>query len=252
MIIATWNVNGIRARTCAFNHWLESRRPDILCLQEIKAHPDQIPEHVRAIRGYASHWHGAHGGYSGVSIHISNSVAPRPLFSVPHFDEETRILQADLGRLSILNTYIPLGQRSYDQKLGFFDALINHIDVLLYEGREVVVCGDMNVAHTDNDVHPDMVREDRLCTRPEERQRLDRIAALGMVDLFRKHHPHTRAAYTWWPYYGRARVQNRGWRIDYIFASQTLAPRSCDCFIQKGEASSDHSPVVGELRHSST
>jgi exodeoxyribonuclease III len=249
MTIGTWNVNGIRARALAFGRWVNTHRPDILCLQEIKAHPDQIPEHVRELNGYASYWHGAHGGYSGVSVHVRNSLGPHPLFSIPYFDEETRILQADLGELSIINTYIPLGQKNYRQKTDFLDALVKYLDALLYKGRKVVLCGDLNIAHTDNDVHPDMLQEDMLCTRPEERARLDRIVNLGLSDLFRKHHPHSKNLYSWWPYYAQARVRNIGWRIDYIFISNALVPSSRDCRIHKEESSSDHAPVVAEIEY---
>ena len=116
MKIATWNVNGIRARAIAFERWVRMNRPDILCLQEIKAHPEQIPGTVREIDGYVSRWHGARGGYSGVSIHVRSGISGCVEFTVPHFDEETRVLQASASGLTVINVYIPLGCRIYSEE----------------------------------------------------------------------------------------------------------------------------------------
>ena len=246
MKIATWNVNGIRARAIAFEHWIQAHRPDILCLQEIKAHPDQIPAGIRDIRGYTSRWHGARGGYSGVSIHVSESLGETE-YSVPHFDEETRVLQARVGGLTVVNVYTPLGQKSYRQKIEFLGSLVHYIDALCYEGENVILCGDLNVAHRDADVHPEMYVEDMLCTRPDERSMIDALHALGLKDLFRHHHPDEQHAYSWWPYYGGARARNVGWRIDYILAPSAIAGTSTGCWIQREESSSDHSPVLAEI-----
>lgn len=248
MKIATWNVNGIRARAVAFERWVRTHRPDILCLQETKAHPDQVPPELRELEGYASLWHGARGGYSGVSVHVRTSTAGTPEFSIPHFDEETRIVQASVGGLVVLNTYIPLGQKSYRQKLEFLSSLVGYVDALRYAGERVVLCGDLNVARTHIDVHPDMYQEDMLCTRPDEREKLEALGRMGLIDVFRHHHPHERHAYSWWPYYGGARQKNVGWRIDYIWAPRDMTISSVGCVIHREESSSDHSPVMAEFR----
>jgi exodeoxyribonuclease-3 len=246
MKIVTWNVNGIRARAMAFERWIRSQRPDVLCLQEIKAHPDQIPGEVREIRGYSSHWHGARGGYSGVSILVSESLGV-PEYTVPYFDEETRVLQARAGGLTVVNVYTPLGQKSYRQKIDFLRSLVQYVDALCYDGENVILCGDLNIAHRDEDVHPDMYIEDMLCTRPDERAMIDALHNLGLRDLFRHHHPDDTRAYSWWPYYGGARARNVGWRIDYILAPRTIVQASRGCWIQREESSSDHSPVLAEI-----
>ena len=246
MKIVTWNVNGIRARAGAFEIWIRTHRPDVICLQEIKAHPDQIPETIREIRGYRSHWHGARGGYSGVSILVSDSLGDA-VYSVPYFDEETRVLQVRTGGLTVVNVYIPLGQKSYRQKIEFLGSLVRYIDALRYEGENVILCGDLNVAHRDADVHPDMYVEDMLCTRADERAMIDALHALGLRDLFRHHHPDDTRAYSWWPYYGGARARNVGWRIDYILAPDAIARASLGCRIHREESSSDHSPVLAEI-----
>ena len=249
MIIASWNVNGIRSRAAHLSRWLQVHRPDVLCLQEIRAHPEQIPAPMKEMPGYTSRWHGEFGGYSGVSIHVRDSRLAEPQFTIPYFDEETRVLQADIGSLSVVNVYVPLGHKNFLQKLEFFDALIGYVDALQYEGRKVVLCGDLNVAHTDADVHPDLLHEGALCLRPDERERLDAIIRLGLTDLFRKHHPRATGAYSWWPYVGQARNRNVGWRIDYIFATADLAAASRGCRIVREESSSDHSPVVAEIEY---
>ena len=247
MTIATWNVNGIRARAAAFERWLLAHRPDVLCLQEIKAHADQIPETLRVLRGYASRWHGARGGYSGVSIHVRDGFGA-PVFDVPWFDEETRVLQARVDGLTVVNVYTPLGQKSYDQKIEFLRSLVRYVDALTAEGERVILCGDLNVAHRDADVHPEMYVEDMLCTRAEERAMIDALHALGLRDLFRVHHPGETQAYSWWPYWGGARARNIGWRIDYIMVPDAIARASAGCWIHRNEASSDHSPVFADLR----
>jgi exodeoxyribonuclease III len=246
LTISTWNVNGIRARALAFERWLRVHHPDILCLQEIKAHPDQVPETLRELDGYTSLWHGAKGGYSGVSIHVRNHLG-KPEFSVPFFDQETRVAQVRLRGLTVINVYVPLGQKSYRQKLDFFDELLNYIDALRYEGERVILCGDMNVAMADVDVHPDLYEEGRLCLRDDERARLRKLQSMGMVDLFRTLHPSDANAYSWWPYFGDARGRNVGWRLDYIFAPGDTIALLNRCRIHREEASSDHSPVVGEF-----
>ena len=246
MTIATWNVNGIRARGTAFQHWVHAQRPDILCLQEIKAHSEQIPEALRELTGYRSRWHGSRTGRSGVSIHLREALGECE-FTIPHFDQETRVLQARVAGIVVINIYTPLGQKSYAQKLDFLHALVYYVDALRYDHERVVLCGDFNVAHTDQDIHPALYEENMLCARTEERDILDDLSKRGLTDLFRHHHPNDARAYSWWPYYGGARARNIGWRIDYILADAPLAQASRTCRIQREEASSDHSPVVAEL-----
>jgi exodeoxyribonuclease-3 len=246
--VATWNVNGIRARALTFERWVAIHHPDILCLQEIKAHPDQVPEHLRELGGYSSFWHGARGGYSGVSIHVRNHLG-EPQFSVPHFDQETRIAQVSVDGLTVINVYTPLGQKNYRQKLEFLDDLIGYIDALRYEGERVLLCGDLNIAHANIDVHPELYEEGRLCLRDDEREKIDVLRRKGMIDVFRHLHPSDRSAYTWWPYFGGARQRNVGWRLDYFFAPGELLESVRDCRIHREEASSDHSPVMVEFDH---
>jgi len=135
--------HGIRARASSFESWLRRSNPDVLCLQEIKAHPDQIPTGIREIDGYSSYWHGAKGGYSGVSIHVRTSSLGESSLTIPHFDEETRVMQVSAGGLTIINVYTPLGQRSYEQKLGFLESLVRYVDVLQADGERIVLCATL-------------------------------------------------------------------------------------------------------------
>ena len=168
MRIATWNVNGIRARATQFREWLERDRPDIVCLQELKAEANQIPEECKAPDYYAL-WH-TRKGYSGVSLHVRKDLfAVDPLFSHPPFDFESRIVQADVGDLVIASVYVPNGGKDYAAKIDLVNRLIEWSHQQVREGRDVVVCGDMNIARAEMDVHPKERKPNAIGQRPEER-----------------------------------------------------------------------------------
>src|SRR5712692_6518238 len=155
MKIATWNVNGIRARQAQFLEWIEQERPDIACLQEIKAAPGQLGESLSELPGYRCYWHGAGGGYSGVSLHICQETASHePAFNHPSFDRETRVVEVRLGHLVIASVYVPNGQKDYADKLRFLEELREYAATRLSETDQLVVCGDMNVTRSDQDIHP--------------------------------------------------------------------------------------------------
>ena len=153
MKIATWNVNGIRARASQLQEWLEQERPDVMCLQELKAELSQIPEVCRH-PDYHAYWHTLKG-YSGVSLQVRKELVPAdPVYSHPPFDMESRIVQVDHGDLVIASIYVPNGGKDYASKLSFLTQLTDWTRKLMAEGREVLLCGDMNIARTDLDVHP--------------------------------------------------------------------------------------------------
>src|SRR5881628_1579599 len=146
MKIATWNVNGIRARQAQLREWMEHDRPDVVCLQELKAEPSQIPEQVK-LQDYHAYWHGFRA-YSGVSLHIRKGLFDaEPAFSHPEFDMESRIVQAEVGRLVIASVYVPNGGKDYEAKLGFMIKLAAWAKELHREGRELVLCGHEYHAH---------------------------------------------------------------------------------------------------------
>jgi len=153
MRIATWNVNGIRARAAQVRDWLERERPDVVCLQELKAEIGQLPGECR-LPDYYEYWH-CLKGYSGVSLQVRKGLfAAEPVFSHPPFDREARIVQADAGDLAIASVYVPNGGKDYDAKLAFLRQLADWAARLRADGRELLLCGDLNVARTDLDVHP--------------------------------------------------------------------------------------------------
>ena len=171
MKIATWNVNGIRARQAQLREWMERDRPDVVCIQELKAEAAQIPEQVK-LEDYHAYWHGFRA-YSGVSLHIRKGLFDtEPAFSHPEFDMESRIVQAELGRLVLASVYVPNGGKDYEAKLGFMIKLAAWAKEVHRDGRELVLCGDMNITRTDMDVHPNERKPGIIGQREEERELL--------------------------------------------------------------------------------
>ncbi len=246
MKIATWNVNGIRARQAQLQEWVERERPDVICLQEIKATSDQVPAALCEMEGYWCYWHGG-GGYSGVALHVSRSMAPeRPLFAHPAFDFENRIVTVDLGTVLIASVYVPNGGKDFPAKMRFLEALDAFVGGFAADKR-VVICGDLNVARTDRDVHPKERKPRAIGQLPEERAMLERIIGHGLVDVGRALDPDNDGLFTWWAPWRNMRARNIGWRLDYVLASAPLAARATGCPVQKDVGTSDHAPVVASF-----
>lgn len=247
MKIATWNVNGIRAREAQLCDWLDRDRPDIVCLQELKAEPGQIPERCRHA-DYHVYWHGMRG-YSGVSLHVSKALHDgEPAFTHPEFDMESRIVQVALGNLVLASVYVPNGGKDYSAKVQFLDRLAAWAAQVHAEGREVVLCGDLNVAHADIDVHPRERKAGVIGQRPEERALFDRLLGTHFVDVARAAQPDNDAMFTWWPPWRNMRQRNIGWRIDYILASKSITERVLQCVVLADIGTSDHAPVMMTTR----
>jgi exodeoxyribonuclease-3 len=243
MKIATWNVNGIRAREAQLCDWLERDRPDIVCLQELKATPEQVPARC-AHADYHVYWHGMRA-YSGVSLHVSRHLqAQAPAFSHPAFDMESRIVQVTLGNLVLASVYVPNGGKDYRAKLEFLTNLARWTNELHASGRDVVICGDLNVARTDIDVHPRERKPGVIGQRPEERELFDRLLDGHSVDVGRAAQPENAQLFTWWPPWRNMRQRNIGWRIDYILASKPIADRVTECVVLADIGTSDHAPVM--------
>jgi exodeoxyribonuclease III len=255
--IATWNVNGIRAREAQLREWVERDRPDILCLQEIKASSAQVPAALCEMEGYWCYWHGA-GGYSGVGLHVRKEAFPeRPEFSHPMFDHETRIVVARLpvstlsggssgppSPLTVASIYVPNGGKDFPAKMRFLQAMEQYAADMQSAGIPLVLCGDLNVARTDNDVHPKERKPGLIGQRPEEREQLERILGRGMVDVGRALDPANDQLFTWWAPWRNLRQRNIGWRLDYVLASEELASRAKACPVLKEVGTSDHAPVM--------
>jgi len=242
--VATWNVNGIRARQEQFLEGVGRDRPDVICLQEIKASTAQLPEAVCDLNGYWCYWHGA-GGYSGVSLNLRREAFPRePAFSHPGFDHETRIVTADVGDLVLASVYVPNGGKDFAAKMAFLEAMKEYAGALRAAGRRLVLCGDLNVTRTDQDVHPKERKPGIIGQRPEEREVFAALLAQGLVDVGRALDPDNEGLFTWWAPWRNMRQRNIGWRIDYILASNTLAARATSCVVLADIGTSDHAPVM--------
>ena len=242
MKVATWNVNGIRAREAQLCDWLERDQPDVVCLQEIKARPDQVPDRCK-LADYHAFWHGA-GGYSGVSLHLRRELLEVPEFSHPEFDIETRIVQVALGNLVLASVYVPNGGKDYPAKLGFMARLAAWAKQLHDEGRELILCGDINIARADIDVHPKERKPGVIGQRAEERELFEALLDGQLVDVTRALDLDNQGLFTWWPPWRNMRQRNIGWRLDHVFASEALAAGATACPVQKDVGTSDHAPVM--------
>ena len=258
MKIATWNVNGIRARQAQVQELLDKEQPDVLCLQEIKASLDQLPVWLCDIEGYWCYWHGGKG-YSGVGLHIRKASFPdRPAFFHPEFDYEHRIVAARLplpappgdgasttgAYFTVASIYVPNGGKDFPAKMRFLESLDAFSGDLQASGQAFVLCGDLNVALTDMDVHPKERRPNIVGQRPDERELMQRILSHGLVDVHRRFEPDNADLFTWWAPWRNMRQRNIGWRLDYVFASDPLASRATSCVVQRETGTSDHGPVI--------
>jgi exodeoxyribonuclease III len=242
--IATWNVNGARARQAQLQEFIEKEQPDVLCLQEIKASVEQLPAWLCEIEGYWCYWHGGKG-YSGVGLHVRKATVPeRPVFEHPAFDYEHRIVTAHLPSFTVASIYVPNGGKDFPAKLGFLDALAAFAAEYEATGRQLVLCGDMNVALTDMDVHPKERKPGIIGQRPDERALMQRIIGHGLVDVHRKLEPDNPALFTWWAPWRNMKERNIGWRLDLLLASRAIADRTVSCVVQRTFGTSDHGPVV--------
>ena len=248
MRIATWNVNGIRARQAQVCEWLERDQPDVVCLQELKASPAQIPDQCK-MPDYHVYWHGVRA-YSGVSLHIRKGLFERdPEFTHPEFDMEERIVQVAFGNLVLASVYVPNGGKDYAAKIGFMKKLIEWARQLHDEGRNIVLCGDMNITRTEMDVHPRERKPGIIGQRPEERELFEALLGEHLVDVGRALDPENAEMFTWWAPWRNMRERNIGWRLDYILASGEIAAGATACTVLSHVGTSDHAPVMMTTAH---
>lgn len=245
MKIYSWNVNGIRsAWGKGLSSFILDETPDILCLQEIKANNDQLPETNYVV--YSNH--AQKPGYAGVAV-FSREKAVRVDKKLGHkrFDEEGRFLQIEFDRLTLINVYIPHGGRKKENlkyKLEVYDLLVKRLEQI--KDKPVVLVGDFNIAHDERDLARPSSNLNNIMFTKEERQQLDRIESLGFVDTFRLSHKDN-GHYSWFPYAFDARNRNLGWRIDYCFLSKRMGKGLKSSFILGGITGSDHVPVGIEV-----
>lgn len=247
MKIATWNVNGIRARYMQLCEWIARDQPDVLCLQEIKALPDQVPSMVDGeLDKYWCHWHGGKG-YSGVGLHIRKGICPsEPVYTHPAFDIENRMVTAQLGNLTVASVYVPNGGKDFPAKMRFLESMEQWV-AGFPSGSAVLICGDLNVARADIDVHPKERKPKAIGQLPEERTLLERILSQGLVDVGRALDPLNDQMFTWWAPWRNLRQRNIGWRLDYVLASQSLFDVIVSCKVLTEVGTSDHAPVMASF-----
>jgi exodeoxyribonuclease-3 len=251
--LLSWNVNGLRAaHKKGFLEWFLRERPDVLCLQETKAAPDQLPAELREVEGYRAHFAAPteRKGYSGVALYTR--LEPRDItggFGVKRFDVEGRTQVADFGDFLLFNVYFPNGKSSAERlryKMAFYKAFLKHLDKLKPAGERIVICGDVNTAHKEIDLARPKENAKVSGFLPEERAWLDELVAHGFVDTFRMFHDKPEQ-YTWWDLKTRARERNVGWRIDYFFVSEDFTRNVKNAFILPEVMGSDHCPIGLEL-----
>ncbi len=180
-----------------------------------------------------------------MALHVSQSIAPeRPVFSHPPFDFEHRIVTVDVAGVRVASIYVPNGGKDFPVKMQFLEALDAFAQNLETAGQAAVLCGDLNVARTDRDVHPKERKARAIGQLPEERALLERIISRGLVDVGRAVDPDNDGLYTWWPPWRDMRARNIGWRLDYVLASQAMAARVVSCPVARDFGTSDHAPVM--------
>lgn len=253
MRIITYNVNGIRAAISkGLMEWLAAANPDVLCIQETKAQPDQIPLVEFEMMGYKSYIHSAKKkGYSGVAI-FSKKDADRVETGIGNekYDDEGRFIRADYGDISVVSVYHPSGS-SGDERLAFkmewLEAFENYVDELRKKRPQLIISGDYNICHQAIDIHDPIRNQTVSGFLPEEREWMSGFLGNGFVDSFRhlNKEPHH---YSWWSYRANARANNKGWRIDYNMVTENLKDKISRVAILPQARHSDHCPVMVELK----
>ncbi len=250
--IISLNLNGIRsAWSKNVLPWVSAQQADVVCLQELKAQAGDLSDEMRCPDGLRTAYHYAEKkGYSGVGL-WSRQTPDRLAEGIGNaeFDAEGRFIRADFGNLSVISLYLPSGSSSPERqeaKFRFMEVFLPTLAALKAEGREMILCGDWNIAHQEVDLKNWKSNRKNSGFLPEERAWLTRIFdELGWVDVYRKLYPQAgEEAYTWWSNRGQAWARNVGWRIDYQIATPGIAARAKHAFVYKDSRFSDHAPLV--------
>jgi exodeoxyribonuclease-3 len=257
MRVISLNLNGIRsAAGKGLYSWIESQNADLVCLQELKAQAADLTPEMRNPPGLTGYFHYAEKkGYSGVGIY-SRRQPDRIVegLGIPDIDAEGRYLEAVFGNLSLISLYLPSGSSSEERqaaKFSFMERFMPHLQALVASGREVILCGDWNIAHKEIDLKNWKSNQKNSGFLPEERAWITEVFdRLGFVDVYRGLYPdHTGEAYTWWSNRGQAWAKNVGWRIDYQIATPGIAGKAKAAIVYKEQRFSDHAPLVVDYDH---
>ncbi len=252
MRVITLNLNGIRsAASKGVFEWLEAQQADAICFQEVRAQAHQFPLELQALQHH-SHWHYAQKlGYSGVGLLTHKKPKTLTVGFGSSFDLEGRLVRADFKNYSIISVYVPSGSSGPErqaQKMVFLSEFLPYLAGLVKEGRELIVCGDFNIAHQAIDLKNWRSNQKNSGFLPEEREWVDRLLEAGYVDTFRQLVGPEAEHYSWWSARGSARANNVGWRLDYQFATPGLAKTAKNPAIHREPFFSDHAPVVIDYR----
>jgi exodeoxyribonuclease-3 len=254
MRIICWNVNGIRANIKKGGfEWLLAQNPDIFCLQETKAHPEQLTKETVSPRGYHSYFDHSKGrkGYSGVAIYAKQQ--PEYVeygLGKEDLDQEGRQIALFYKDFVVITIYFPNGgggPERLDFKMRYYAEFLNYLEKIRKLGKSIIFCGDVNTAHQEIDLARPKENEKNTGFLPMERQWVSDIVARGYIDTFRFLNPDTKSKYTWWDMKTFARERNVGWRIDYFFVSNTLKNSIKSSTIHENVLGSDHAPIELEL-----
>lgn len=253
MKIISWNVNGIRA--CArkgFLEFIKREDPDILCIQETKAHPDQLDEELLYPLNRVGYFSSAEKkGYSGTATFLKQQ--PDDVYHgirIKKFDSEGRFVVTEQKGFTLYNVYFPNGasrEERHNYKMEFLEKFTRHLKKKIDKGESVVVVGDYNVAYLEYDVYDPVRLSKSSGFLPEEREWFNKFLKTGFVDTFRHFYPDDKEKYTWWSYRENARIANRGWRIDYICVTENLINKVSEVQILDQQQGSDHCPIVINL-----
>jgi exodeoxyribonuclease-3 len=253
--IISYNVNGIRAAMKkGLIEWLKTNPADIICVQETKAHKDNVDHKQFTDLGFHDYWFSAQKkGYSGVAVFTK--IKPDHVeFGTGHkvSDDEGHVIQLDFGDIRLINAYFPSGTSGDIRqtfKYGWLDEFLNYLNTLKKEHPKLILCGDYNIAHKEIDIHDPKGNKNSSGFLPDERTWLDRFFVNNWVDTFRQIHPEPHR-YSWWSQrFPTVRLQNKGWRIDYITVTDNLKNDIIDAEIFPDVKHSDHCPVYLEIRN---
>jgi exodeoxyribonuclease-3 len=248
-----WNVNGIRAiKNKGFLEWFKKESPDILCLQETKARPDQLDADLKEIPGYDVYWnYPEKKGYAGVAIYTRDK--PQDVkydLGGAKLDTEGRVIMVEYPAFTLFDIYYPnggAGNKRVPYKMDFYDVFLKYADSLVKSGKKLVISGDFNTAHKEIDLARPKENVKNTGFLPEERAWMDNLVTHGYVDTFRHFHKEPEQ-YTYWDLKTGARARNVGWRIDYFFVSENLLPQVTSSFILPEVMGSDHCPIGMTLK----
>ena len=254
MRVISYNVNGIRAAIKkGFVEWLSENPADIICLQETKATKEDVDTAEIEKLGYESYWFSAQKkGYSGVAIFTK--IKPDQVLygnGIEQSDAEGRVIRADFGDITLINAYFPSGTSGDERqtyKYQWLDEFFEYVQQLRKTRKKLIVTGDYNIAHKEIDIHDPKGNKKSSGFLPEERAWMTQFLNNGWIDSFRQLHPETTGAYSWWSQrFPSVRLQNKGWRIDYISITDTLQPQLKAAAIYPDVKHSDHCPIYAEI-----